>query len=135
VRVTGPFGIEGEAPNPHGAGAGGQAGRLVPAAPPGDRGARRHHVLEPAGAARDDLVGAPQARDGEPVAIRLLPAEPAVGSAPRSEHGRARIVQVDAGRDADQALAPGGLGQQRFQRTERFGRLDHATSIGRVVSG
>ena len=92
-------GVEGEAADPDRAGAGGQAARLV-----GDRVAARSaaHAAatsrEAARAARDDLVGAPERREREPVAVRLLPAEPAVAGQPRGEDGRARIVELD--RDA-----------------------------------
>ena len=53
-------------------------------------------------AARDDLVSAAERGEREPVAIGLLPAEPAIAGEPRGEHGGARVRQLHRHRDADQ---------------------------------
>ena len=59
------------------------------------------------GPPRHDLGDAADAGEREPVAVGLLPAEPAVAGAPRGERDRARVAVGDRDGDADQTAAAG----------------------------
>ena len=96
---------EREAPGPDRAGAGGESLGLVGEPPAHHPRGLAGDVVEAAGPARDRLVGRAQGREREPVAVRLLPAEPAVVGHPRGEGGGRRIGDVDLGRDRDQVAA------------------------------
>ena len=110
----------------------GRRSRLVGASRRGPISAqRRRHVPESLRAPRDDLGGAsPSAaianpsRSGCSQQNQRSPAQPRSRTRPRSDRRRST-----ASRDADQASPPGGLGQQRLQRVERFGRLDHVDGL------
>jgi hypothetical protein len=62
-------------------------------------------------------VGGPQAGQGEPVPVGLLPAEPAIARETRGERDGARIDLDYRQRGADQAalVAGGGLGEQGLE--------------------
>ena len=92
-------------------------------------------VAEALGAAGDDLVRAAERGEREPVAIGLLPAEPAIAGEPRGEHRAARVLELHRHGDADQPPPLPRLGEQRLQRLEGGGRRDQGEPTGRVGSG
>ena len=77
-------------------------------------------VAEAASPARGRLVRDPQPRQRE-LAVGLLPAEPAIGSQPRGEDGRAGIVDLDLPGDAYEGAAPalGALAQRAEESLSR----------------
>ena len=115
MRLRPPVGGEGKAPHPDGPGAGGGPGRLVGQTPARHLGAANRQIGETPGPAGDGLVNAPERGDREALPVRLLPAEPAVARQPRGEDGRARILQLERDRGADQAPAIARLGEQPLE--------------------
>src|SRR5206468_6704349 len=126
---------ERETPDPHRAGTSRDIGGLVGHPSPGGLGAGAGQVGEAAGPAGDGLVHAPQGRDREALAVRLLPAEPAVARQPRREDRRARILQIDGDGDADQPPPLTGPGEEALERGEGgFGARDYWSRRDRVIA-
>jgi hypothetical protein len=78
LRRPSAVGREREPPDEDRSGARRQARGLVGQAPPGDLRARSDQIVKSLRSPRDHLVGAAERGEREAVAIRLLPAEPAV---------------------------------------------------------
>ena len=102
MRFRTALGPEGEAAHPDRPDTRGKITRLIGDAISSDRGASFGDLGEPRLAPRNDVVRRPEAGDRESVAIRLLPAEPAITCAARSENRGARVVDLDLRRDADE---------------------------------
>ena len=98
------------------------------------RGRVGAQVGDAAGPARDDLVGAAERADREAVAIRLLPAEPAVVGAARGEGGRAGIDRVDLDGHADQPPRPSAGAARSARRSSESSAdgLDRRRSSGQL---
>ena len=107
------------------AGAGGQVIGLCGQSPAGDRGAAVDQIGEALRTSRDDLERGPEAGERKPLAIGLLPAEPAVVGEPGGEHGGRRIGKVDLDRDAgQQPAALVGADQDILERVEGAGGIE-----------
>ena len=129
------IGPESEPADPDRPGARRQPIGLVAETPARHLRAGGNQVAEALGAAGDDLVRAAERGEREPVAIGLLPAEPAITGEPRREHRGAWVRDLHRRGDADQTPPPPRLGEQRLQRLEGGGRRDQSERTSRDGSG